>query len=67
MLNLLYTVACLAVTTFFCVLVWYLISLGESGVAEVASIIWFGFIVWFLTLIEREDRGNDSSLLGNQY
>jgi hypothetical protein len=67
MLNLLYTLTCLAVTVFFSVLVWYIIYIGAAGVAVVASIIWFGFIVWFLTLIEIEDRGKDSSLLGHQF
>ncbi|MCM3705307.1 hypothetical protein M3205_06140 [Cytobacillus firmus] len=67
MLNLLYTVTCLAVTTFFSVLVWYLINIGAAGVGVVASNIWFGFIVGFLTMVEREKKGNDSSLFGSPY
>lgn len=67
MLNLLYTVTCMAVTVFFSVLVWYLIYIGAAGVAVVASIIWFGFIFGFLTMVEREKKGNDSSLVGSQY
>lgn len=67
MLNLLYTVTCLAVTALFSVLVWYLISIGTVGVAVTASLIWVAFIVGFLTLAERENRGNDSSLFGSQY
>lgn len=67
MLNLLYTVTCLSVTVFFSVLVWYLIYIGAAGVAVVSSFIWFGFIVGFLILVERDNRGNDSSLFGSQY
>lgn len=67
MLNLLYTVTCLTVTAFFSVMVWYLNSIGEVSVAVVASIIWFGFIVGFLTMVEKEKQGNDSSLLGRHY
>ena len=65
MLNLLYKVTCLTVTAFFSVMVWYLNSIGEVSVAVVASIIWFGVIVGFLTMIEKEKQGNDSSLLGS--
>ncbi|MCM3241596.1 hypothetical protein M3598_02455 [Cytobacillus oceanisediminis] len=67
MLKLLYTVTCFAVTLFFGTFVGFLISLGEDSVAVVASFIWFGFIVWFLTLIVIEDRGNDSSRLDHQF
>jgi hypothetical protein len=67
MLKLLYAVTCLAVTSFFGVLVGYLNTLGENGVAVVASMIWFGFIVWFLTLIEVEDSGKGSTILGHQF
>ncbi|RBP87892.1 hypothetical protein DFO70_11783 [Cytobacillus firmus] len=57
MLNLLYTVSSLAVTVFFGVLVWDLISLEEKGVAAVISLIWFTIIIVFLTLVEGEKKG----------
>ncbi|MCM3090210.1 MULTISPECIES: hypothetical protein [unclassified Cytobacillus] len=66
MLKLLYSVTCFAVTSFFGTLVGYLISLDENGVAVLASMVWLGFIVWFLTLIEIEVREKDSSQLGHQ-
>lgn len=67
MINLLYTATLTAVTAFFGVLVWVLMEKGAVTAAVAVSLIWFAFTVAFLTVAEKEKRGNDSSLLDNFY
>lgn len=67
MLNLLYTATLTAVTAFFGVLVWVLIERDAAAAAVAVSLIWFAFIVIFLTVAENEKRGANSSLKENLF